>query len=292
MPRRKACDECVRAKVRCNLNPAGCFRCTSRGHRCSLQQHRSGAPDFGNPIPDAPTSIVSPAGPPNINDAFSIDNSILSLDGFGPDLADPDITDPNINTIPVDTQLPPSTSTWGNGASGPGFLDALDLLTPLDGEYEPDANVEAAPQSDETGRLSDYTMVVSRRAQRLSPSIPASLLYQGPSSILERRNFSQPEHVATGDIALHMLRSYLYVMADKDCVPPFIHPKYRDLAGSSTSRPSPLHAAMRLAKLLCLGRRMNKTLIWRLIRIEQERILNDVRAASSSFLCPCGQRLT
>jgi len=102
--------------------------------------------------------------------------------------------------------------------------------------------------------------------------------------MLERRNFSEPELDLTGDLTLHILRSYLYVMADRDSVPPFIHPKYQNLMEMGTSRPSPLYAAMKLAKMLFLGRRMNKTLIWRLIRMEQERLLNDVRTTTLELI--------
>ena len=98
--------------------------------------------------------------------------------------------------------------------------------------------------------------------------------------MFERRNFSQSELELTGDLALHILRSYLYVIASRDTVPPFIHPKYRNLTEISTSRPSPLYAAIALAKMLFHGRKMNKTLIWRLIRMEQERLLNEVCAAT------------
>jgi hypothetical protein len=50
-----------------------------------------------------------------------------------------------------------------------------------------------------------------------------------------------------------------------------------------TSRPSPLYAAIKFAKMLYLGRQRNKTLIWSLIRIEQERLLAEVSALS--FRC-------
>lgn len=97
--------------------------------------------------------------------------------------------------------------------------------------------------------------------------------------MLKRRKFSNPDLELAGDLALHTLGSYHYVMADQESIPPFIHPKYQSLMEPGTNRPSPVYAANKLAKVLFLGRGMNKTLIWSLIRMEQERLLNHVRFA-------------
>ena len=122
------------------------------------------------------------------------------------------------------------------------------------------------------------------RNQNFQPqsSIPGSLDYRDSPSLFERRRFSEPELELTGDLALHILRSYPHMMANQDSVPPFIHPKYQDLFGSDTTRPSPLFAALKLAKMLLHGKRMNKNLIWGLIRTEQERLFQEVHAETPS----------
>jgi hypothetical protein len=264
----------VRAKVRCSFDPAGCSRCISRGNPCTYPGRLSHNPDFGNPTLAASGNSFSQDKAPETNGSPPVNNPTLSLDEIGLGVAAP-----FIDTISGNNQIPHSASTWDNEASWTGFPDVLDLLTPPDGEYHLGVYTEASTVSDETQRVPDHT-TGSRHLRQPSPSIPVSLSYKDPSSMFERRNFSQMELEVTGDIALHILRSYLYVMADGDSPPPFIHPKYRDLIPIGTGRPNPLSAAMKLAKMLVLGRGMNKTLIWRLIRMEQERLLNDVRAAT------------
>lgn len=112
---------------------------------------------------------------------------------------------------------------------------------------------------------------------RPSPLTLASLDFRDSSLLFERRKFSEPELELTADLALHILRSYPHMMINQDSVPPFIHPKYQYLSEDKNTNPSPLDAALKLSKTMLQGRRMNKSLIWGLIRIEQERLLNEVR---------------
>ena len=278
MSRRKACDGCVRAKIRCNLDPAGCSRCTSRGNPCTYRGRLSRNPGFGSPTPAATGSRFPQDELPEINRSTHVDSPALPLDEFGPG-----VVAPSIDTISGNSQLSHTPLTWDNEVFGARFLDTLDVTTPLNGDYHLGVTIEAPHASPEAQHVSDY-LTASSRPRQPSPSNLASLSYQDPSSMLERRNFSEPELDLTGDLTLHILRSYLYVMADRDSVPPFIHPKYQNLMEMGTSRPSPLYAAMKLAKMLFLGRRMNKTLIWRLIRMEQERLLNDVRTTTLELI--------
>jgi len=272
--RRKACDECVRAKVRCSFDPAGCSRCLSRGNPCTYPGRLSHSLDFSDPTPASSGITVSQGKTPEPNGSSALENQNLSLDEIGLFVATP-----LIDTISGNDQLPPTASTWDNEASWIPVPDVLDLLTLPDGEHHLVVHTEDSTVSDETQGVPDHT-TGSRHLRQPSPSIPVSLSYKDPSSTLERRHFSQMELEATGDLALHILRSYLYMMADGDSPPPFIHTMYQDLIPVGTSRPSSLSAATNLAKMLVLGRGVNKALIWRLIRMEQERLLNDVRAAT------------
>ncbi|KAM5375402.1 hypothetical protein ACJZ2D_005963 [Fusarium nematophilum] len=251
--------QCLEGKLAMNV-------CGPRGKICTYPGRLSRNADFCSP-PVAGSGLPQDL-PSKSNGLLDADDPILSLDKFGPDVA------PVIDTVSGDSQLPTSTPTWDNEVVETGFPDMLDLMTPLSGDYQLVMEVEAANSSGEAQGASDY-ITTSGRAQEPQASIPASLLYHDPSSMLERRKFSKPELELTGDLALYTLRSYLYAIADRDSIPPFIHPKYRDLMELGTSRPSPLYAAIKLAKMLFLGRGMNKTLIWSLIRMEQERLLND-----------------
>lgn len=149
----------------------------------------------------------------------------------------------------------------------------LDLLANPDMGIE----IDIGNMPDTILATSDHT-AASGHLQQPSFSLPASLSYKDPSSLLERREFSQVDLQLTSDLALHILNSYLYTMTDQGSPPPFIHPSYQYLKEIDTDRPSPLSAAMNLAKMLFIGHGANKTLIWKLIQTEQERLLYDVRA--------------
>jgi hypothetical protein len=167
--------------------------------------------------------------------------------------------------------------TWDDGIFRPERSYMPDLTTDSGGGYPFGSQVDP---SSTNGDLQSTSNVTTFSGQSLHPPsfIPASLAYKDPSSLFERRKFSEPELELTGDLALHILRSYPYMMANQDSVPPFIHSKYQYLFESDTARPSPLDAALKLAKMLLRSKRINKSLIWGLIRIEQERLLNEVRA--------------
>ncbi|KAH8649293.1 hypothetical protein BX600DRAFT_517669 [Xylariales sp. PMI_506] len=162
---------------------------------------------------------------------------------------------------------------WGNDVLEIEHNDS-DFLIDLSGGYPLESQVVTSSNSNEP--LPVYnTITLSEQFFKPSSSIPVSPSYRDPSSLFERRKFSEPDLELTGDLALHILRSYPYMLANQSAVPPFIHPKYQDLSESDAARPSPLHTALKLAKMLLHGQRMNKSLIWGLIRIEQERLLND-----------------
>jgi hypothetical protein len=160
-----------------------------------------------------------------------------------------------------------------------------DLATDFGEGYPLGSHADASSTSVELQSASNV-ITISEQLLQPSSSIPASLAYRDPSSLFERRKFSEPELELTGDLALHILHSYPYMVANQDSVPPFIHPKYQYLSENDRTSPSPLNAALKLAKMLLQGRRMNKSLIWGLIRIEQERLLIQV---CTEPLNPCQQ---
>jgi hypothetical protein len=167
--------------------------------------------------------------------------------------------------------------TWDHQIFGPDSPYVSDLTTDF-GEGNPlGSYIDSTSTRSEARSASNIITLSEHSSQSSSFSIPVSLSYRDPSSLFERRKFSEPELELTGDLALHILRSYPYMMVNQGSVPPFIHPKYQYLSEIDTARPNPLDAALKLAKMLLHGRRMNKSLIWGLIRIEQERLLNEVR---------------
>ena len=57
-------------------------------------------------------------------------------------------------------------------------------------------------------------------------------------------------------------------------------------SGTGKAQPSPLDATWKLVKMLLRSQRTSKNLIWRLIRVEQERLVNEVRTLSNLTISP------
>jgi hypothetical protein len=273
----------VRSKVRCSLHPGGCSRCATKNISCTYQSTLKGK---------NPTTLSLE----NDGDSFihtdSLQSPIISFEEIQDTAPNPlndfqfGINHPSVeteeeseaNNLPITSALRQNATfnldEWSCMAELTAELDSADPLNP---------QIDISRIS---GGLQSTLSTITTPQQRLqlSPSIPISINYQEPSLLFERRRFLDPELELTGDLVLHILRSYPYMMASTGSVPPFIHPRYQYFTQSSTMRPSPLYAALRLAKMLLHGRRMNKSLIWGLIRMEQDRLFNEVWISSVKLL--------
>jgi hypothetical protein len=269
----------VQSKVRCSLDPGGCSRCVLRGVSCTYQGTLNGLnntnlafePNSGSRIQTASLQLTD-VTPVNITPQSSnelrpgIDSPSVEAEEAYRDFNSflTNLTSENDMFTPEGPYVPDLEPDFGEGYSLGSHIDASSLSVDL----QSSSNVTS----------------LSEQLLHPSSSIPASLAYRDPSSLFERRKFSEPGLELTGDLALHILHSYPYMIANQDSVPPFIHPRYHYLAENDTTSPSPLNAALKLAKTLLQGRRMNKSLIWGLVRIEQERLLIEV---CTEALNPC-----
>jgi hypothetical protein len=261
----------MQSKVRCSLELRGCSRCVSRGISCTYQGTLNG-PNSANLAFETNGGSRMQTASLQLIDVTSVNIPPQSSNELRPRLDSPSVeaeetygdfnpfltnfTSENDMFTPEGPYVPDLATEFGEGYPLGSYVDASSLSV----ELQPASNV----------------ITLSDRLLQPSSSIPASLAYRDPSSLFERRKFSEPGLELTGDLALHILHSYPYMIANQDSVPPFIHPKYQYLAENDTTSPSPLNAALKLAKTLLQGRRMNKSLIWGLVRIEQERLLIEV----------------
>jgi len=269
----------VRSKVRCCLDPGGCSRCASRGILCTYQGTLNGQ-SVANLVAEADSGSFMPTRPSELADISPVDIPPQSSDDFRPCLDSPSVVTEETSGS---SNLSLTTFTWENDSLRPEWSFVSDLPTDLGESYALGSHVDASSIDGEL-QSAFNTVTLPGQSRQASSSIPVSLAYRDPSLLFERRKFSEPELELTGDLALHILRSYPYMIANRDSVPPFIHPKYQHLSKSETARPNSLDAALKLAKMVLHGRRINKNLIWGLIRTEQERILNEVRTRTPN---PC-----
>ncbi|PVH98671.1 hypothetical protein DM02DRAFT_615606 [Periconia macrospinosa] len=267
--RRKACDECVRSKVRCSADPKGCSRCAERGVTCIYQGTLKQDTNIANSgFEEVATSL-------RLNDATDVDVQSAGLNESMPD----DLNGPSVRTEETNwnSTLSFEIFNWERNLFDPEWSSASDLTTSLAEGYALESPIDTSPSHSELHTAST-TLTIPQQLIQAPSSIPASLAFQDPSSLFERRKFSEQDLELTSDLALHILRSYPYMIASQDSVPPFIHPKYRILSEHETKRPSSLDAALKFAKMLLHSRRVNGSLVWGLIRMEQERIFSEYRS--------------
>ncbi|CAG9956569.1 unnamed protein product [Clonostachys rosea f. rosea IK726] len=156
----------------------------------------------------------------------------------------------------------------------PDWLYVPDLSSSLVDGYAAEQDAVSGLRGNEL-QPTNGTVSPPGQAIRSGSSIPMELEYRSSSSLFQKRDFPETELGLASDLALHILRSYPYMIASQGSVPPFIHPQYQSLDEGNTTRPSPLYASLNLVKMLLHDRRVNKNLTWGLIRIEQERLLKE-----------------
>ncbi|CAI6077121.1 unnamed protein product [Clonostachys chloroleuca] len=156
----------------------------------------------------------------------------------------------------------------------PDWSYVPNLSPKLVDDYVAEQDATSSLRSNEL-QLTNGTMSPPGQSIHSGSSIPVALECNSSSSLFQKREFPETELGLASDVALHILRSYPYMIASQGSVPPFIHPQYQSLDEGNTTRPSPLHASLNLVKMLLHDRRVNKGLMWGLIRVEQERLLNE-----------------
>ncbi|KAF2430629.1 hypothetical protein EJ08DRAFT_214190 [Tothia fuscella] len=241
LSRRKACDECVRSKVRCSTESGGCARCASRNVPCKywgiLQSN-----DPANEKDSSDTTLVASSEITLVtsnNPSRSMENFTPGFDGIA--LANREIYSNSTSIFP--------NGVWRD-VLDPEWSHVSDLAT-TSGEGQPYGLLLETSSIDY-----DFQNTFSATSQSLR-TIPPSPAYRDPPSLFERRRYSEPELELTREHALHILRSYPYMIANQSSVPSFIHPEYQSLSENDTAQPSPLAAALSLAKMLLHGRRMD-----------------------------------
>ncbi|KXJ85731.1 hypothetical protein Micbo1qcDRAFT_209783 [Microdochium bolleyi] len=256
-------------------------------------------------IPGFQASAQSPAGGANLKTASSIDGS---PDG-GPGVAVGD-------AFPQELVVH-SESLTGTGEDAQHHIwelaDDIDegLFTTafVNEDGLGDAALDAANNYNNNS-VARYSSAAADPVLKSQFALPISLDFEKAASassycsLFERRTFRHPVVGASSDIALHILRSYPHMLASADgdgdggkTTPPFIHPRYRDLADHDATRSSPLSVALGFSKMALhhgsgQGQDgVNRSLIWRLIRMEQDRLLTEHRKFNKWELLEATQSL-
>ncbi|KAL6909269.1 hypothetical protein GGI43DRAFT_394978 [Trichoderma evansii] len=254
--RRRSCAACVRAKTRCivpeDTISEACIRCRDRSTECefAVAAQRKGE-SSGSDVSGATRAAGKPSKPHG-------DTTSLALArGSSPSI------NLEITEFPQGAPNSPISLGWSMENILDTSLKDLKVFgfnTPLFVELGIDPLVVAR---------GDETCVVESGISALKPWD-----ISGPS-LFERRTFSKPNQGPLVSLALQILRSFPFMMLRKAALPPFIHPLQISWAETGVGpRQQSLLTCMGLVSLFKTRTDSSKKLVWKLIKLEQEKILS------------------
>ncbi|KAK1762527.1 hypothetical protein QBC33DRAFT_551754 [Phialemonium atrogriseum] len=276
--RKRSCAACVRAKARC-IRPAdtgleSCVRCNERGANCEFDAaaRRNGAPPPGAKdweIQGSSTTLTLTRRP-----SRSGNLQVSTLPQTYPDIAAP------LSRQSADINI------WDAdffGEIGPLGLES----TPVENQGIDSllSGFSGAPPDMLVTGTSSFT--------------PWTIQLSGPSPF-EHRAFTRLSEGPLVSLAMRILRSYPFMMLQKAALPPFISPVLFSWAETGMGPPQQaLITCVDLVNLFKSRTESDRNVIWRLIRLEQERILAkhanfdrwELLAAFQALLVYCLLRL-
>ncbi|KAL6689681.1 hypothetical protein J3F84DRAFT_391585 [Trichoderma pleuroticola] len=266
--RKRSCAACVRAKTRCivsnNTASETCARCHERSMECDV------APSAANTGKKKKKSELH-GTTASLALSRASSRSIILED----------------STFPQATPNSTVTLGWSTEENWNTILrdcDMFGLDIPLGHQ-----STHSLPYPFNEGHIA--------LENSISPLALGDL--SGPS-LFEHRNFSRPNQGPLVSLAMRILRSYPFMMLQKTALPPFISPLQSNRVGTGVGPPQQsLLTCMGLVQLFKSRTDLNRNLVWRLIKLEQENIFSkyaefdkwELLAAFQSLLVYCLLRL-
>ncbi|KAB5576196.1 hypothetical protein GE09DRAFT_1094944 [Coniochaeta sp. 2T2.1] len=273
--RRRSCAACVCAKARCiipdNASSEACVRCQERNAECEFAAAaRRKGESHGGEIGSAPSaahSMGKKSRPHGSTTSLALARGSRQL---------------KTSAFPAASPGWPTEDNWDAGL---GRLDVFGFENPLLGDQSIDS------------LLYPFTGGPSMVEDGISALTPWDLYCP---SLFEHRTLPRPNQTPLVSLAKQILRSYPYMMLQKAALPPFIHrfqPSWAN-TGEARSQQS-LITCIGLVQLFKSRTDSNRNLVWRLIKLEQERMMSqhvkfdkwELLAAFQALLIYCLLRL-
>lgn len=268
IPRTRSCIACARGKARCDNRRPECSRCITKGIECHYPANTRKGPtprvlhDDDTSTSQRNVAALRVAGSPPVvdpqeanqsggmnfeNPLFIPDSEFMTLGGDGFDL--------DIQDIDLSKFLDQPTST--------------DLL-----QYS-----STSSSSDSTSSTNEAIRIPSSLSSHMI-SIPPIPTYAF-RSMLMRPNLKTGTQRIT-NLILHTLKSYPLMMLRDNILPPFIHPRFTSHE-SENNNMEPLTNCIALMHMISSGIQGSRKLFWKNVRMECERILNEVCSVLSDI---------
>lgn len=276
--RKKSCSACTKAKTRCDLGQPSCSRCKGKNVVCVYQQNRPPEASADElPVPsDSQLTEREPLPPQHntpkplseLSSNRSAISDISTLVAFRPTTCPlHPLYRSNIDSVEI---ISSEQSTWGFGSPNTisHYLENIQ-----------DSQFPERP-------LSEIALLPRLDRETLGFQFPASVLYEDivpkppkyfwPSTIQHHRFSLNKQYL------LCTLNSYPYMILPGRSFPPFIHQHLlvetsRDGGRTHKSQmPRPLASCAAIMQMFSAKNESNVKFIWSAIRMEQERMINEV----------------
>lgn len=206
----------------------------------------------------APASEVSSADRVLSNDLFALDDTQIQVD---PDTSGLLVADLHSHDLTCAPSRPWESLLFENVDSSLLF-DGMDIAALSDNQC-----LGAVPRSACTTRNDPFQVL----------SAPASLTPQPNSAFLARLRMSDPVSQHSATLVVQTLRAFPQMMLRRQTFPPFVHPHWhRPSTATSTAVPEPLANCMSVAHIFASLTSETKPFLWRTIRAEQRRFIDEV----------------
>lgn len=243
--RKRSCNACARAKIRCDSKLPNCSGCASRKCECMyddaalLNMQTTTTPESNNLLFDSPNSAET--------DLLSLPSSVLPLAPFL------------------------QTGTEDNGSSNIS-------------EVNFDFNMLGMAPADNDFALSDFDPAPSFYSleSQYMDFTPLSPLQWKPAKAIRFRKLQSPQAEMAATLLTHIISAIPRKMVRTDTFPPFIHPKCYARSDDGEMSET-LMNCMVLAKMFASRTKESHRILWRAIRTEQERLSSQVYSVGSAF---------
>jgi hypothetical protein len=208
----------------------------------------------------APASVASSMDRVLSNDLFAWDDKQNQVD---PDTLGLFVADGHSHDPTCDPSRP-WESLLSENIDTSLLLDRMDIAALSDNQC-----VETVPRSAHATRDDSFETV----------STPASLIPQPNPAFLGRLRITDPVSQHSASLVVQTLRAFLQMMLRRQTFPPFIHPHWHPPSTAIRAGvPEPLANCMSVAHMFASLTSETKPFLWRTIRAEQRRFIDEVRS--------------
>jgi Fungal Zn(2)-Cys(6) binuclear cluster domain len=253
--RARSCQACSVAKTKCSFHPR-CSRCTVKGLKCVYDGRKA---IFETPAEDrmaVPASAASSADrvlSNNLNTQIQVDPDTLGLL----------VSDVNSHDPACAPSHPWESLIFDQNIDNSLLFEGMDIAALSDNQC-----LETVPRSACTTRDDSLQAL----------SAPASLIPQPKLAFLARLRMPDPVSQYSAILVVQTLRALPQMMLRRQTFPPFIHPHWHHSSTATrTAVPEPLANCMSVAHIFASLTSETKPFLWRTIRAEQCRFIDEVR---------------